>query len=513
MSVTTNKPRHTDPADTEELAAPAEELVAPKPSLLTKINIFKVFAAPEATAVQESNEAGILFGEWAPFESKGSILRVKKSAAAKGLYAPLAPGAPSTTRQAEILNTAKIAAPTGVDGVSAGRDVLSQTAVSKDAVTDYNANPRRVTSTNCLLVGDVGTGKSSYGKCVYVLRPVILRQRRAVVFDKKNEDGEGEYSQIVRFFGGKPIRFALDKSSVRLNLLDPEISGNNDDGQNNQLAFLNTVPALMREGQGADEWERKALRLAYRNVMASFEGERTPTTADLHDKLGIIDRSDSSLHGFNAASLERLEASGAAMRLIFNELLEHFGPIFDGETSAGVALNGKVSSFDISQLPDTGPVIPMVMGLSNLWLLGRVRKDRGIRTNVVIEEAGHILGGPLAVQQRSNIKLSRGLGISNIYCMHKETDVPAGSPGMAVIEEAQTVHVFRQTRPQSAQWCASTFGLNPESVTEIMALPNGHHFLKSAADDPEIEIEHVRSDWEIQMTNTDGALVETPVEA
>lgn len=84
---------------------------------------------------------------------------------------------------------------------------------------------------------------------------------------------------------------------------------------------------------------------------------------------------------------------------------------------------------------------------------------------------------------------------------------------MAVIEEAQTVHVFRQTRPQSAQWCASTFGLNPESVTEIMALPNGHHFLKSAADDPEIEIEHVRSDWEIQMTNTDGALVETPVEA
>ena len=255
------------------------------------------------------------------------------------------------------------------------------------------------------------------------------------------------------------------------------------------------------------------MRLAYRNVLASFEGNRTPTTADLHDRLGIIDRSEESLHGFNAASLERLEASGAAMRLIFNELLEHFGAIFDGETSKGVALNGKVTSFDISQLPDTGPVIPMVMGLSNLWLLGRVRKDRGIRTNVIIEEAGHILGGPLAVQQRSNIKLSRGLGISNIYCLHKETDVPAGSPGMAVIEEAQTVHVFRQTRPQSAQWCASTFGLDPESVPEIMSLPNGHHFLKSAADDPEIEIEHVRSDWEIQMTNTDGALVETPVEA
>lgn len=516
MSITTETKKQNDGAakhSTESLDAMLDAPQAPKRSRLSRIPLLRKLALDKDPEGQIPVETGVGFGEWVPFESKGTILRTNMRSAKSGLYAPSVPGAPSTTRQAEILNTAKIAAPTGVDGVSAGRDVLSQTPVSKDPVTDYNATPRRVTSTNALLIGDVGAGKSSYGKCGYVLRPVILRNRRAVIFDKKNEDGEGEYAQIVRFFGGQPIRYALDGSGVRLNLLDPEISGTNDDGLNNQLAFLNTVPALMRDGQGANEWERKALRLAYREVQASFESGRTPTTADLHDRIGIINPNEPSLAGFSDARLEQLHEAGASMRLVFNELLEHFGAIFDGETSAGVRLNGKVSSFDISQLPDTGPVIPMAMGLSNLWLLGRVRRDRGMRTNVIVEEAGHILGGPLALQQRSNIKLSRGLGISNIYCLHKDTDVPPGSPGMAVIEEAQTVHIFRQTREKSAQWCAETFGLNPESVSEIMSLPNGHHFLKSAADDPEIEIEHVRSDWEMKMTNTDGALVETPVEA
>lgn len=500
----------TEPTTGEPEMAPGTQASAPtKKSWVRRIPFIRALAAPELGEVQAANEAGLSVGEWAPFEDRGTVLSRDRTLSPARLYAP---GAPTTTRQAEILNTAKIAAPTGVDGVALGRDVLSQTAVSKDPITDYNADPRRVSSPNVLNMGEVGAGKSSLAKCVYVIRPVILRNRRAVVFDKKNEQGEGEYAQIVRFFGSDPIRYALDGSGVRLNLLDPEISGTNDDGLNNQLAFLNTVPALMREGRGADEWERKALRLAYREVMGSFEGARTPTTADLHARLGVIDRSDPSLFGMSEAAVERLHEAGVSMRWVFDELLDHFGAIFDGETSAGVQLGGKVTSFDISQLPDTGPVIPMVMGLSNLWLLGRVRRDKGMRTNVVVEEAGHILGGPLAVQQRSNIKLSRGLGISNIYCLHKETDVPPGSPGMAVIEEAQTVHIFRQTRPEAAQWCVSTFGLNPESAEDITTLKDGHHLLKGAGSAPEYEVQNVRSDWEKTMTNTDAAMADTQAE-
>lgn len=492
-----------------------------KGSWIMRVPLLRVFAAPAAAEVEAAKDAGAGLGEWAPFEEQGSVLRVKKRRAAAGFYAPAMPGAPSTTRQAEILNTALIAAPTGVAGVAAGRDVLSQTAISKDPITDYNAIPRLVTSTNVLVIGDVGSGKSSYTKTVYVLRPLILRNRRAVVIDKKNEGGEGEYAEIVRFHtdaadlrAGRvnaPVRFALDGSGVRFNLLDPAISGVNDDGMNNQLVYLDTVPALMRDGQLTNARERKAIRLAYRAMMAELEGVRTPTTADLHARLGIIDPSEPSLAGISAGELENLHQAGMEMRYCFNELLETYGSIFDGETSASVRLNKLLTSFDISQLPDTGPSIPMVMGLANLWLLGTVRRDRGIRTNVLVEEAGHILAGPMAIQQRSNIKLSRGLGLSNIYNIHKgATDVLPGSPGMAVIEEAQTVHIFRQSRPQAANWCVETFGLNPDTAADIMRLDNGHHFLKTGADTSEIEIEHVRSSWEVDMTNTDGALTERP---
>lgn len=492
-----------------------------KGSWIMRVPLLKVFAAPAATEVAAAKDAGAGLGEWAPFEEQGSVLRVNKRKAASGFYAPSMPGAPSTTRQAEILNTALIAAPTGVAGVAAGRDVLSQTAISKDPITDYNSTPRLVTSTNVLVIGDVGSGKSSYTKTVYVLRPLILRNRRAVVFDKKNEDGEGEYAEISRFHTdpadrrngrlNEPVRFALDGSGVRFNILDPAISGVNDDGMNNQLVYLDTVPALMRDGQPTNARERKAIRLAYRSMMADLESVRTPTTADLHDRLGIIDPKVASLAGISDGELEQLHQAGMEMRYCFNELLETYGAIFDGETSKSVQLNKLLTSFDISQLPDTGPSIPMVMGLANLWLLGTVRRDRGIRTNVLVEEAGHILSGPMAVQQRSNIKLSRGLGLSNIYNIHKgATDVLPGSPGMAVIEEAQTVHIFRQSRPQAANWCVETFGLNPDTAADIMRLENGHHFLKTGADTSEIEIEHVRSSWEVEMTNTDGALTERP---
>ncbi|MEA5456959.1 ATP/GTP-binding protein [Sinomonas sp. JGH33] len=481
-----------------------------KGSWVRRVPLLKVFAAPTEAEIATANAGGTEVGEWSPFEAEGSGLRTDRRAARRGLYAPIAVGAPSTTRQAEILNTALIAAPTGVDGVAAGRDVLSQTAVSKDPVTDYNATPRRVTSTNVLEVGDVGAGKSSYTKCVYVLRPLILRNRRAVVFDKKNERGEGEYAPIVRFYGGEPIRFALDGSGVKLNIMDPAIAGSNDTGHSNTLVYLATIPPLMRNGAQTTARERKALRMAYRAMMRDLEGGRTPTTADLHDRLGLIDTADPSLAGVMGREVDRLHEAGMEMRYVFDELLDTYGPIFEGETSPEVKLNARLTSFDISQLPDTGPGIPMVMGLGNMWLLGRVRRDRGIRTNVVIEEAGHILGTAMAEMQRSNIKLSRGLGISNIYNIHKgNTDVAPGSPGMAVIEEAQTVHVFRQTRPEAAEWCVRTFGLNPETGPEIMTLPNGHHFFKGADPAvPEFEIEHIRSSWEIAMTDTDSALRE-----
>jgi hypothetical protein len=84
--------------------------------------------------------------EIVPWQQPGSTLRKKAGRARRGFYAPALAGAPTTTRQAEILNTAIIGAPTGTHGIVTGRDVLSRTAIAHDPVTGYNGTPRTVSS-------------------------------------------------------------------------------------------------------------------------------------------------------------------------------------------------------------------------------------------------------------------------------------------------------------------------------------------------------------------------------
>ncbi len=159
--------------------------------------------------------------EISPYELPGTQRRSNARAAARNWYAPALQGAPTSTRQASVLNTALIGPVTGTQGVANGRDVLSHMLIAHDPVTAYNQTPRLIASPNSIVVGGVGGGKSSFVKTVCVLRPLLLRGRRAVIFDKKPRGGEGEYAELVRQWGNaEPIRFTTDGTGSRLNLLD-----------------------------------------------------------------------------------------------------------------------------------------------------------------------------------------------------------------------------------------------------------------------------------------------------
>lgn len=437
--------------------------------------------------------------ELLPWAERGSSLRRNVRAAARGLYAPVDRGAPSTTRQAEILNTALIAPPTDTDGIVNGRDILSHTAIAHDPITAYNAQPRRVSSPNTVVMGDVGAGKSSFVKTVCVLRPLLLKNRRAVIFDKKDQAGEGEYANVVRRFGAEPIRFTTGGDGTRLNLMDPLIT--QGAGERGQARLLRTVTRLGRGGADIDEWEEEAVRAALQLTLAA-EPRRAPVLTDVLPNLGVIDNRYATL---SPDARDKLHQAGLAVRWTLNGLLNEYAGILDGETSGGVDLNGKLTSFDISQLPDDGPAVPVVMAIGNMWMLGRVRGDRGWATTVVYEEGWHMIGGPSAQLIKSNQKLSRSRGIANVFVMHKGTDIPRDSPGVTIIQEAQSVYVFRQVRPDDARWATDTFGFDPDTAQTIERLPDGQFIVKIGSR-TETRAQHIRSDWEIAVTNTDEAL-------
>ena len=284
--------------------------------------------------------------------------------------------------------------------------------------------------------------------------------------------------------------------------MDPLIAQGS--GLQGQFRLLNIVTRVARGDMPLTEWEEEALRAALRATATQHDGGRAPVAADLLPHLGQV-ASDPEYATLSPQARDDLHRAGLSVRWAITGLLNEYGGLLDGETSKSVDLTHKLTTFDISQLPDDGPAVPVVMAIGHMWLTGRLKAERGSVTNVVYEEGWHMIGGPSAQLVKSNQKLSRSLGISNVFVMHKGTDIPPDSPGYTVVQEAQTVYVFNQARAEDASWATSTFGFAPETAHTLQALKPGHCVFKYGAN-PETHIQHVRSTWETAVTNTDSAL-------
>ena len=488
-------------------SAPPPEIIlpenAPAPPPRARRRERKARAAQHATieeiiAAPQGKQARP--GEMVLPAPRGYVVRQNKRRARSGWYAPLATPALTSTRQAAILNTALVAAPTGTDGIVNGRDRLSKTMVAHDPFTAYENG--RITSPAVVVLGVVGSGKSAVLKTVYVLRPLILRQRRVVVLDRKDQGGEGEYCEVSRQLGQDPFRMILGGGGTKINPLDPVILAG--DGPSGQMRLLSGLAEIANNGQPLSKWERPALRAAHRATLRAAEvGQFVPRLEHLLAECGK-DHPEFASH--SPATRERLHQGGIAVRYMLSGLLsDELAGLFDGETSSHVRLADRLTVFDVSQLPDDGPAVSMVMAVANVWLLGMLRRQRGLRTNFIAEEGWDLVGGAAGRVFQRNSKLARGLGLSNIAALHHIADIPADDPAIAMLKEAQTVHLYRQDRDDDIEAVIRTYGLDAGSRGTLANLQTGHHLLK-IGNRREIHVQHVRSRLERNLTNTDGAM-------
>ena len=424
-----------------------------------------------------------------------------------GLYDPAPPGALSSTRQMEASLLAVAAPPTNHKGLIFGLDTSTGWIISHDPFFAYG---HTVQNPNVCYIGDLGSGKSSAMKTWGLLRPLILG-RDIVVLDKKRQKntGEGEYAPLCRHLGREPITFKIGGGGSCINILDPRIgSGDHDANPAGTPAGQSMLLRAVTEealGRPLTPFEGKALRTAHRRALrTATEHGYVATISHLLEALLHPDPEDA-----REVEVERDELRGWGLEIAFElERLinDDLAGLIDGETSPNVQLGEGLTVFDVSNLPESGPALAILMTLVNTWLANMLHNSTHSRpTHLLVEEAWHLVRGTVAEVIARNLKLSRALGLSSQFAFHHISDVPEGSMAQAIIKECDTIFIYQQKKPADAHAVMNMYDLPASSYLDILKMPTGSCLLKIGSEVP-IRARHLRSSSEVSLTDTDQAM-------
>jgi type IV secretory pathway VirB4 component len=347
----------------------------------------------------------------------------------------------------------------GSRGVYIGRDVFGG-SFCFDPWTLYG---KEITGPNMLVIGQIGYAKSSLVKC-YIWRQMLFG-RTAWIIDPK-----GEYDQLAAVCGVKPIRF-VSGGQIRLNPLDPMIGGDA------QLALLRSISGVML-GRNLRPEEDACLERAHDEaVIEASRRSAQPTVPQVVNRL--LEPSDATAHELRT-SPARLAEDGRQLALSLRRMgAGDLRGMFDGPTSRGLDLSGRLVVFNLREVKDEAR--PILMACTAAWLQGSWARDDGVKRIVVLDEAWVVLRH-LAIARwlRESWKLARQYGVQNIAVMHRLSDLTAaGDSGSeqvqlakGLLEDSETRVIYRQS-PGEVEQARELLGLTQTEVDQIPTLERG----------------------------------------
>ncbi len=421
----------------------------------------------------------------------------------------------TSTRQGEVLNIALSSKSAKLHRTIAGKNMRTGGVATIDEFDSY-ADPTepQFTSTITVVKGAIGSGKSTVLKSLYVVRQ-ILRGNYAVVLDKKPQSDVGEYGPLAKALGTEPVmlRPGGGPGASCINLIDPRIALGTDESTARQtIGQYQLVTAVLERalGRQLEPTEAEAVRLALIAAPKRAAAEaREPVVRDLIWALQHPDRDLVAGEYDQSWSTRMLYRWGIAPAAALLGLIHGpLGGIIDGPTSEEVSLNhrSRLTVFDISKIPTTGPAMGIVMLLIQTWLASLLaqRSSRSQKTVLVIEEGWHIATGSIGAMFKENALLSRALGLLMVIGIHHDTQITGDA--RALLQDSQTKFLFRESDPDDITQTLRAAGLSPGLAGLLADLPRGRCLLVRAGQDPE-EVQILISEFEKKITDTDGALV------
>ena len=270
--------------------------------------------------------------------------------------------------------------------------------------------------------------------------------------------------------GVEPIRFASG-GTLRLNPLDPMIGGDA------QLALLRSISGVMlgrnlgRRRMRA--WSGPITRRWWRRPARNSQ----PIIPQVVNRL--LEPSDATAHELRT-STARLAEDGRQLALSLRRMgAGDLRGMFDGPTSPGLDLSGRLVVFNLREVKDEAR--PILMACTAAWLQGSWARNDGVRRIVVLDEAWVVLRH-LAIARwlRESWKLARQYGVQNIAVMHRLSDLTAaGDSGSeqvqlakGLLEDSETRVIYRQS-PGEVEQARELLGLTQTEVEQIPMLERG----------------------------------------
>lgn len=354
----------------------------------------------------------------------------------------------------------------GSAGVYIGRDLYGGSFVY-DPFTLYER--RVLTNPNMLVIGEVGTAKSSLVK-TYCYRQAVFG-RRAWIGDPK-----GEYGPLAEALGVQPIRL-VPGGSVKLNPLDTTAT---------ELQRLTLTQALAATAlsRPLEPEEHAVLREAV-HVLAQRDAH--PTLPAL---VGLLFAPTGEIAAQLHTSVDALTAAARPVALAMQRLCEgELRGMLDGPTSVPIDPSAPLTVIDLSAFYDTS-ALAIVMTCAAAFQRAFIERlhSEADATGApspkfinVFDEAWRVLS-VLGVGEwlQDLFKRSRSYGVQNLLVMHRLSDLTAagaaGSREVALAEgllhDAQTRVVYRQVQDEMAR-TRQTLGLTALTARLLPSLDPG----------------------------------------
>jgi type IV secretory pathway VirB4 component len=348
-----------------------------------------------------------------------------------------------------------------------------------------------ITNPNLLVVGAVGSGKSSLVK-------TLLWRALAFGIAAWVADPKGEYGDLAAAADAPVVRLGPGQHA-RLNPLD---HANDDDDCMRLVAALGST-ALAR---ALTPLEHAALTLALELVRHGS----TPILSDLVEALLSPTKQTSAELQM---SVPELRAASRDIALVLRRMCHgDLAGIFDGPTNVVLDTDVPLVVVDLSEVYHRNKeALPLVMCAATAWLQTAIA-SQGCRRYVVVDEAWALLNQPATARWlQQSYKLARAHGVANIAVLHRFSDLAsAGAAGSETVALARGLLSDVGTRVVYAQPASEVkhtrevLDLSGTEAELLPQLPQGTALWKVGT--RSFLVEHQRSDIEIAMTDTDARM-------